>query len=138
MRCIFKIKLEGKVVKSMNKDYLIQIFNQQVSGKNYAKGQRIIDNDLVADINVKNSDEMIYIKGNVISESLFNEYIAKLEIDILNGAVVSTYCTCKDYEENEFKKENYACKHIYASFFKSLEQIEALPMFQKIRVIILL
>ncbi len=113
----------------MNKDYLIQIFNEQVSGKNYFKGQRIVENDLVADIKVKNSEEMIYIKGNVISESLFNEYIAKVELDVLNGTVISTYCTCKDYEENELKKENYACKHICAAFYKSIEQIEKLPFF---------
>lgn len=115
----------------MDKDLLLQIFNEQISGKNHAKGQRIINNDLISSLNIENDEEMIYINGNVISENLFNEYTTKVELDLLNKIVVSTYCTCMDFQNYEFKKDNYCCKHLMATFYKAAEEIVKLPMFNK-------
>lgn len=112
----------------MDRNALLQIFNEQISGKNHAKGLRVFDNDLVSNINIENKDELIYIKGNVISENLFNEYTTEIEMDVINKSIVSTSCTCIDFENNEFKKENYCCKHLIATFYKGVDEIIKLPM----------
>ncbi|MCH4198824.1 MAG: DEAD/DEAH box helicase [Clostridium tyrobutyricum] len=107
----------------MDRDKLLQIFNEQISGKNHVKAMRIINNDLISSVNIENEDNLIYIKGNVISESLFNQYETQIEIDAVNKEIVSTYCSCPDYENNEFRSENYCCKHLVATFYESVDDI---------------
>lgn len=112
----------------MDRNALLQIFNEQISGKNHAKGLRVFDNDLVSNINIKNEDGLIYVKGNVISENLFNEYVTEIEMDVLNKSIVSTSCSCLDFENNEFRKENYCCKHLIATFYKGVDELIKLPV----------
>lgn len=112
----------------MKKDILFKIFNKQTSGKNYDKAQRILENDLVLSLNIKNDENLIYVNGTVVSESLFNEYNTKIEIDAENKSIFSTYCSCPDYENNEFKKTNYCCKHLVATFYKALDDIAKNPL----------
>jgi SNF2 family DNA or RNA helicase len=112
----------------MTKDMLIQIFNEETSGKNHISGQRVLENDLVAALNITSEDSLICIDGNVISQSLFNEYKTKIELDAAKKSIFSTYCSCADYEKNEFKKRNYCCKHLVALYFKALEELQQHPL----------
>lgn len=112
----------------MKEDMLLQIFNEGISGKNHAAGQRVLNNDLVSLINITGEESLICIDANVISESLFNEYKTKIELDIDKKSIFSTFCSCQDYEKNEFKKRNYCCKHLIASFYKSLEDLVKHPL----------
>ncbi|MCT8977049.1 SNF2 helicase associated domain-containing protein [Clostridium sp. CX1] len=112
----------------MKEDILLQIFNEETSGKNYANGQRVFNNDLVSSIDITNEDKLICIDGNVISENLFNEYNTKIEMDGEKKKIFSTYCSCLDYEKNEFKKINYCCKHLVATFYKALEKLVDHPL----------
>ena len=107
----------------LNKDKLLQMFNEETSGNNYSKGQRVLNNDLVSSLDITNEDDLIYINSNVISENLFNDYNTKIEIDARNKSIFSTYCSCKDYEKNELRKRNYCCKHLVATFYKALEEL---------------
>lgn len=107
----------------LKEDMLLQIFNEETSGKNYAKGQRLLNNDLVSTIDITSEEELICIDGNVISENLFNEYHTKIEMDAGKRGIFSTACTCADYEKNEFKKKNYCCKHLVATYYKALEEL---------------
>ncbi len=119
----------------MDKNVLLQIFNEQISGKNHAKGLRVFDNDLVSNINIENKDGLIYIKGNVISENLFNEYTTEIEMDVTNKSIVSTSCSCMDFENNEFKKENYCCKHLIATFYNGVDEVLKLPVLNEPRIL---
>lgn len=112
----------------MNEDMLIQIFNEGTSGKNYASGQRVFNNDLVSSIRITGDEKLICVDGNVISENLFNEYVTKVEFDIDKKCIFSTSCSCDEFEKNEFKKENYCCKHLIATFYKALEQLAIHPL----------
>ncbi|MEY8000056.1 DEAD/DEAH box helicase [Clostridium sp. Mt-5] len=112
----------------MDKDKLLQLFNEQISGKNHGKGMRIIDNDLVSSVNISSEEDLIYIKGRVISESLFNEYNTEIEMDAENKNIVSTYCSCMDYENNEFRKDNYCCKHLIATFYRAVDKLVKHPL----------
>lgn len=115
----------------MNKNELFQMFNTQTSGKNGDKGIRVLNNDLVSACNIHEEDDLVYVNGKVISESLFNEYDTEIEIDALSKKIISTYCTCIDYENNEGKKDNYCCKHLAATFYKSLDELARQPLFKK-------
>jgi len=112
----------------LKEDMLLQILNEGTSGKNHASGQRVLSNDLVSSIDITNEDKLICIDGNVISEKLFNEYHTKIEIDAGQKTIFSTFCSCPDFENNEFKKENYCCKHLIATFYKSLEDLAKHPL----------
>ncbi len=114
---------------------LLQMFNEDTSGKNYDKGKRVLSNDLVSDIEITSEDNFIYIEGNVISENLFNEYKTKIEIDTDNKNIFSTYCSCMDYEKNEFKKKNYCCKHLVATYYKALDELIEHPLFKSSEVV---
>ncbi|MCH3963112.1 MAG: DEAD/DEAH box helicase [Clostridium sp.] len=113
----------------MDRNKLLKIFNSQISGKNHSKGIRVFNGDLVSSVDIQNKDGLIYIKGNVISENLFNEYKTQIEIDAQDKNVVSTYCSCKDYENNEFSKGNYCCKHLIATFYKAVDDLVKNPLF---------
>ncbi|MBC2581447.1 SNF2 helicase associated domain-containing protein [Clostridium sp. DJ247] len=112
----------------LTEDMLLQIFNEETTGKNHAKGQRVLNNDLVSSIDITSEDKLICIDGNVISENLFNEYNTKIEMDAEKKSIFSTYCGCLDYEQNEFKKRNYCCKHLVATFYKALEDLANHPL----------
>lgn len=112
----------------MDENRLLQIFNKETSGNNHLKGQRIINNDLVSFLDITSEDNLIYINSNVISENLFNEYNTKIEIDVRNKSIFSTFCSCKDYEKNEFRKRNYCCKHLVATFYKALRDLINHPL----------
>ncbi|KHD36784.1 helicase [Clostridium acetobutylicum] len=106
----------------MDKNELLQIFNESVAGKNQSKGQRVFENDLVSSVDIKDDEDSICIKGNVISESLFSQYSTEIQMDPTDKSIVGTYCSCADYEKNAAKK-NYCCKHLIATFYSSLEEL---------------
>ena len=81
-------------------------------------------NDLIKDVNIKCDDYAININSVVVSESLLSEYNCKLEFDSVTKELIGTRCSCLDFEKNEFKKDNYCCKHIAASFFEFLNRID--------------
>jgi SNF2 family DNA or RNA helicase len=112
----------------LNEDMVLQIFNEGTSGKNHAKGQRVLNNDLVSHIDITSEDKLICIDGNVISEKLFNEYHTKIEMDSGRRNIFSTSCSCSDFENNEFKSENYCCKHLVATFYKALGELARNPL----------
>ncbi|SHI20280.1 DEAD/DEAH box helicase [Clostridium magnum] len=112
----------------MREDRLLQIFNEETSGKNYAKGQRVLNNDLVSSLDITSEETLICINGNVISENLFNEYNTRIEMDSKKKSIFSTFCSCSDYENNEFKKRNYCCKHLVATYYKALEKLIKHPL----------
>lgn len=107
---------------------LLQIFNQETSGRNHAKGQRVLNNDLVSSLDITSEDDLICIDSNVVSENLFNEYSTKIEMDAVKKSILSTYCSCSDYEKNEFNKRNYCCKHLVATFYKALDELTTHPL----------
>lgn len=115
----------------MKEDMLLQIFNEGTSGKNHAKGQRVLNNDLVSFVEITSEDKLICIDATVISENLFNEYTAKVEVDAEKKTILSTYCSCADYEKNEFKKDNYCCKHLVATYYKALEDLSRHPLLKE-------
>ena len=119
----------------LKEDMILQIFNEGTGGKNHAKGQRVLNNDLVSSINITNEDKLICIEGNVISEKLFNEYRTKIEMDASRRRIFSTFCSCSDFEKNEFKKENYCCKHLVATFYKAVEDLASNPLLREDDVI---
>lgn len=117
--------------RTLKEDMLLQIFNEETSGKNHIKGQRVLNNDLVSLIDITSEDNLICISGNVISENLFNEYNTKIEMDVENKSIFSTFCSCLDYENNEFKKKNYCCKHLVATFYKALDDLVNHPLLRE-------
>jgi SNF2 family DNA or RNA helicase len=110
---------------------LLQMFNKYTTGNNQAKGRLLLKEDLVSDFRITESDNLISIQGNVISQNLFNEYSTAIEIDADNRKVLSTYCSCMDFEKHEFSKKNYCCKHLNASFYKALEDLASHPLLRE-------
>ncbi len=108
----------------MIKQILLEGFNKNITAAIRNKGTRVFNNDLIKDINVTVSEDYIIIKSSVVSESLFSEYVCNIEISNETKEITSTYCSCADFEKNEFKKVNYCCKHIAASFYGFLKQID--------------
>ncbi|PJI08689.1 MULTISPECIES: DEAD/DEAH box helicase [Clostridium] len=114
----------------MNRNEMLQIFNESISGKNQTKGLRVLNNDLVSDATIEEQDDYININGRVISESLFNQYNTRIKIDCTDKSIASTYCSCSDYENHESKK-NYCCKHLIATFYKVLDELIKSPSLNK-------
>ncbi|GAB6170256.1 hypothetical protein JCM1393_27160 [Clostridium carnis] len=108
----------------MIKQILLENFNKNTTGKKLISGKRVYNNDLVSNIDIAIKNEIININSKVISENFFSEYISKIEIDNRSKEILSTYCTCIDYEKNEFKKNNYFCKHLVAVFYKFIYDLE--------------
>ena len=49
-------------------DLLLQRFKEETTGRNYAKGQRIINNDLVESVEIEDEEDLVAVNGIVISE----------------------------------------------------------------------
>lgn len=108
----------------MIKQILLEGFNKSISSKNRINGERILKNDLLRDLKVDVDKDSISIDSIVVSESLLSEYSCKIEIDSVTKEVIGTHCSCMDFEKNEFSKDNYACKHLVASFYTFLRTID--------------
>ncbi|ATD55085.1 DEAD/DEAH box helicase [Clostridium chauvoei] len=108
----------------MIKQTLLENFNRDTSGRNHIAGKRVFENDLISNFSINLEEDLIHLKGNVISEKFISEYSTEIEVDSYNKSIISTYCTCKNYEKNEFNKDNYCCKHLVATFYKFLQEID--------------
>lgn len=112
----------------LKEDMLLQIFNEKTSGNNHLSGQRLVNNDLISSIDISNNEDILSIEGNVISESLFNEYHTKIELDCTELNIISTHCSCPDYELKGTRKINYCCKHLVGTFYKAVEEVASHPL----------
>lgn len=109
----------------MIKQNFIEGFNKSVSTRNLSDGMRVLNNDLIEDINYSFSESTgeITIDTSVISENLYSKYNCNIVINSNTYEVLNTKCTCKDFEKNEITKHNYVCKHLCASFYRFLEKL---------------
>ena len=108
----------------MIKQILLEGFNKSITNSARIKGERVLKNDLLREINVSVDKDNIKIRSSVVSESLLSEYLCKLEIDNETKEVIGSYCSCLDFEKNEFTKDNYCCKHLIATFYTFLRNID--------------
>jgi len=106
------------------KQILLEGFNKSITNSARIKGERVLKNDLLRDLTVSVDKDNIKIRSQVVSESLLSEYLCKLEIDNETKEVIGSYCSCLDFEKNEFTKDNYCCKHLVASFYSFLRNID--------------
>ncbi|MGL4741809.1 MAG: DEAD/DEAH box helicase [Sarcina sp.] len=107
----------------MRKEELLKIFKTSTTGRKHIDAIKVIENDLISDLIVNKDEFTIRIDSNVISDNLLSSYKCELELDIKTKNVLSTYCTCDEYEKFEFSKKNYCCKHLIASFYNGVNQI---------------
>ncbi|WP_297423880.1 SNF2 helicase associated domain-containing protein [Clostridium sp.] len=108
----------------MIKQILLEGFSKNITNSILAKGQRVLKNDLLKDLNINVDNDYIKINSFVVSESLFNEYSCKIEIDNITKDIIGTHCSCLEFEKNEFSKDNYCCKHLVVTFYSFLREID--------------
>ncbi|WP_066893266.1 DEAD/DEAH box helicase [Clostridium nigeriense] len=108
----------------MLKKELFEKFKKNISVKNDLAAKKILKEDAISSFNFNFDEGLLYIKSTILSEDFYNEYINKLELDTKSKSVISTYCTCDDFEKNEFRKESYCCKHLIATYYKFINEIE--------------
>ena len=102
----------------MIKQILVDQFNKNITSATLRESNNVLKNDLIKDLTYTIDKDIINIRSIVISDSLLSEFNCKITFDIRTMNIIGTYCTCADYEKNEFKKENYCCKHLAASFYE--------------------
>ena len=106
------------------KQIFLEGFNKTITNSARIKGERVLKNDLLKELNVSVDKDNIKIRASVVSESLLSEYLCKLEIDNETKEIIGSYCSCMDFEKNEFTKDNYCCKHLVATFYTFLRNID--------------
>lgn len=112
----------------MIKDELLAKFNKQVNNKNILESKKVLTEELISKFEVKSDDTLLYIDSKVLSDDYISEFKCNLEFDIKDKYIFSTFCSCSDFEKNEFKKDNYCCKHIIASFYNFVHNIDKYPL----------
>ena len=56
-------------VNMLVEDLLLQRLKEETTGRIYAKGQRIINNDLVESVEIEDEEDLVAVNGIVISEN---------------------------------------------------------------------
>ena len=108
----------------MIKQVLLKAFEKSTYGKNERDGRRVLNNDLIADTKYEADESEIFINSLVISESLYSQYNCRLDMDKKSKEIILTKCSCSDYEKNGKKRITYCCKHLVATFYRFLDDIE--------------
>ena len=108
----------------MIKEALLKKNKRYISDKSTLASKKIIQNDLISNFKMYYDEGLIHINSEVLSEDYFSTYINNIELDVKNKTLISTYCTCEDYEKNEFRRDNYICKHLAATFYRFLEELD--------------
>ncbi|MGV3025852.1 DEAD/DEAH box helicase [Clostridium thermobutyricum] len=117
----------------MIRNYFSDGFFKSTSGTKFSYGKDIYENDLIENLEYKIlGNNKITISSNVISENLYNTYNVYINLELDDFTVNSISCTCDDFEKNELKKKNYACKHISAAFLKFLDYADKDKFLSKI------
>ena len=106
----------------MLEQVLLDKFNKNVTSQVIKSAELVTRNDLIKEVEHTIDKDIINIKSTVISDSLLSEYNCKIIFDIKSMDVIGTYCSCADHEKNEFKKENYCCKHLVATFYEFINK----------------
>lgn len=106
----------------MIEQVLLDKFNKNMTSQVMKNADVVTRNDLIKEVEHTIDKDIINIKSSVISDSLLSEYNCKIIFDIKSMEVIGTYCSCADYEKNEFKKENYCCKHLAATFYDFINE----------------
>ena len=109
-------------------DELLNKFNKQISNKNSIDSKKVLTDDLISKFDVKSDDNLLYINSKILSDDYISEFKCNLEFDIKEKYIFSTFCSCNDFEKNEFKKDNYCCKHLVASFYNFINNIDRYPI----------
>lgn len=108
----------------MIKELLLKKNKKFISEKCILASKRIIENDLVSKFKMSYDEGLVHINSGVLSEDYFSEYNNSIELDVKGKSLISTYCTCDDFEKNEFRRDNYFCKHLAATFYKFLDELD--------------
>ena len=108
----------------MIKEALLKKNKKYISEKNILASKKIIENDLVSNFKMYYDEGLVHINSEVLSEDYFSTYNNSIEVDVKTKALIASYCTCEDYEKNEFRKDNYICKHLAGTFYKFLSELE--------------
>lgn len=108
----------------MIKEALLKKNKRYISDKNILASKKIIGNDLISNFKMYHDEGLIHINSEILSEDYFSTYTNSMELDVKSKTLISTYCTCDDYEKNEFRRENYICKHLAATFYRFLEELD--------------
>ncbi|MDV4151637.1 DEAD/DEAH box helicase [Clostridium sp. AL.422] len=108
----------------MIKEVLLKKNKKFISEKCILASKKILESDLVSNFKMSYDEGLVHINSGVLSEDYFSEYNNNIELDVKSKTLISTYCTCDDFEKNEFRKENYFCKHLAATFYRFLEELD--------------
>ena len=108
----------------MVRELLLKKNTKFISEKARISSKKILDSDLISSFKVNYSEGIVTINSAVLSDDSYSEYTSILELDVKSKSIFSTYCTCEDYEKNEFRKENYICKHLAGTFYKFINEID--------------
>ena len=108
----------------MLRNALLDAFKNSTISKYEKEAERILQNDLVSEIDTQKSEDKIEIIASVISEDLYNQYSCKIDIDKKTKEVLFTHCTCDNFEVKGYNKTNYCCKHIQAAFYRFLNLLD--------------
>lgn len=109
----------------MLKKELLEKIKKNISSKNDVSAKKILKEDAISSFKFNFDDGLIYIKSTILSDDFYSEYNNEIELEVKSKSIVSTYCTCEDFEKNEFRKENYCCKHLIATYYKFLEELDS-------------
>ncbi|PRR81337.1 DEAD/DEAH box helicase [Clostridium vincentii] len=108
----------------MIKQALIEGFKKSTYGKKDHAAHRILKNDLISNIKYDSNEDCIYVLSSVISEELYSQYSCKLDIDRFSKEVLFTSCSCVDFEKSSSKQRGYCCKHLTATFYKFILDLD--------------
>lgn len=88
-------------------------------GSNFARreGELLFKQGLASNIKSKKIDSIYHIYGNVKNENKTVEFSSHIKINMANGTLQGSKCTCSECEENARLTKNYICKHNLATIY---------------------
>jgi SNF2 family DNA or RNA helicase/predicted nucleic acid-binding Zn finger protein len=88
------------------------------------RGRDYYKQGYIEESNYSKEDDKISFYGSIVSKYQKEIYDSFLIVDINNKAIVSSGCTCEDFNKNTTLQNKFICKHITAITLKGIDDLK--------------
>lgn len=101
-----------------------EVLSQNTDKYRLDRGRNYYKEGYIEESNYSKEDDKISFYGSVVSKNQREVYDSFLIVDLDNKYIISSGCTCEDFNQNTTLDNNFVCKHIASIALKEIDGLK--------------
>ncbi|MEG2788191.1 MAG: SNF2 helicase associated domain-containing protein [Romboutsia sp.] len=101
-----------------------EVLSQNTDKYRLDRGRNYYKEGYIEESNYSKEDDKISFYGSVVSKNQREIYDCFLIVDLDNKYIISSGCTCEDFNQNTTLDNNFVCKHIASIALKEIDGLK--------------